>query len=143
MNNVQPSNARLLCDHCHGHGYEDTAAGKVACGKCNPAPAYKCETCGDGEWLPLYGVGPHRHVGESFIGSTVLAPKEEWPANYREDSDAPGCGTWSCPDCDGHGVNARPPQQSSEVVSNHQEMSGSLDMQLVSLYRKQNNVLNA
>ena len=37
MNNVQSPNARLLCDHCHGHGYEDTAAGKVACGERNPA----------------------------------------------------------------------------------------------------------
>ena len=28
--------SRLTCEHCHGHGYEDAAAGKVACGECNP-----------------------------------------------------------------------------------------------------------
>ena len=37
MSIQQSTNACLLCDHCHGHGYEDTAAGKVACGECNPA----------------------------------------------------------------------------------------------------------
>lgn len=68
---------------------------------------FNCKTCGDGEFLPIYGVGPHRHEGDSFIGSTVHLPQEEWPANYKEDPDAPGCGTWTCPDCDGCGKNPR------------------------------------
>ena len=29
--------SRLLCDHCHGIGWIQSAAGKVACGECNPA----------------------------------------------------------------------------------------------------------
>lgn len=73
-------------------------------------PKYNCETCGDGEYYPIYGVGPHRHDMSrtgSIIGSTVHLPGEEWPSNYHEDPDAPGCGTWTCPDCDGYGQNPR------------------------------------
>jgi hypothetical protein len=71
--------ARLLCDHCHGHSYEDTAAGKVACGECNPA-------------YPDCGACP----GNGSICPTAC----------RLAAESPQC------------------QQSSEVVSNHQEMSG-------------------
>jgi hypothetical protein len=131
---MNATHSRLTCERCHGIGYVSTALGELPCLACSVAECatdmydpdlsqYICKTCGDGEWLPIYGVGPHRHTGKSFLGSTVLLPKEEWPASYREDPDAPGCGTWSCPDCDGHGVNARPRQELLEVVSNHQEMS--------------------
>lgn len=66
-----------------------------------------CEHCTDpdGECcFPVYGVGPHRHQGltgepGSWIGSTVMLPKEEWPENYQEDADCPGMGVWWCPHC--------------------------------------------
>lgn len=52
---------------------------------------------------PMYGMAPHKHVGvsspETFIGSTQVDPKESWPKNFFEDSEAPGCGTYVCPDC--------------------------------------------
>lgn len=52
---------------------------------------------------PMYGLAPHRHVGVSspktFIGSTVIDPKSDWPKNFHEDPESPGCGTYVCPDC--------------------------------------------
>ena len=62
-----------------------------------------CPTCSDGQY-PHYGLAPHRHVNltndpRSFIGSTRTEPKDQWPKNFTEDSDAEGCGVWHCPDC--------------------------------------------
>jgi hypothetical protein len=51
---------------------------------------------------PYYGVGPHVHEGVilhgpvTFIGSTRMLPKEEWPDNYVDTNV--GCGMWYCPD---------------------------------------------
>lgn len=62
-----------------------------------------CEMCTDpdGEGcFPVYGVGPHTHTtfgANSF--ATVHLPPEQWPSNYQEDPDCPGCGTWWCPNC--------------------------------------------
>jgi hypothetical protein len=78
MSILQSTNARLLCETCHGIGYEQTAAGKVACGECNPA-------------YPDCGACP----GNGSICQ----------ANCRLAADSPLC------------------QESSEPVSNHQEMS--------------------
>jgi hypothetical protein len=65
-----------------------------------------CQHCDDGDGLscfPMYGVGPHRHEmltkTSPIIGSTRLLPESEWPDNYREDPDCPGCGTYWCPHC--------------------------------------------
>jgi len=65
-----------------------------------------CEHCdwGDGTcFYPEYGVAPHTHnldAASGWIGSTRLMPKELWPANFREDPEAPGCGTYThCPMC--------------------------------------------
>ncbi|MEH6434344.1 hypothetical protein [Massilia sp. DD77] len=61
-----------------------------------------CEYCTDPDGapcVPYYGVGPHRHAGDKIIGSTVLLPEAEWPTNYREDPDEPGCGVWWCGHC--------------------------------------------
>lgn len=60
----------------------------------------KCEYR-DHECYPSYGVAPHIHdlSGGSFIGSTRLLKKEMWPANFIEDPEAPGCGTYLCPGC--------------------------------------------
>lgn len=61
-----------------------------------------CKHCTDpgGEaCFPVYGIGPHRHEGEHWIGSTVMLDKAEWPTNYREDKDCPGMGVWWCPKC--------------------------------------------
>ena len=61
--------SRLLCDHCHGHGYEDTAAGKVACGKCQPTS----DICSLGTTfevvdLKTYGVpGTRRELGFAIV----------------------------------------------------------------------------
>jgi len=51
---------------------------------------------------PSYGVAPHGHdmtkTGNIF-GSTVIEPEEKWPPYFKEDPEAPGCGTYVCPDC--------------------------------------------
>lgn len=62
--------------------------------------------------FPYYGVAPHVHeppngrpAGAPFdasmlIGSTRIVDKKLWPANFREDPAAPGCGTYThCPIC--------------------------------------------
>lgn len=67
-----------------------------------------CEFCTDPDGLgcfPVYGVGPHKHVGvtddpNTWIGSTVHLPKDDWPENYQEDPDCPGMGTYWCPHCE-------------------------------------------
>ncbi|MBK7366129.1 MAG: hypothetical protein IPI97_14525 [Nitrosomonas sp.] len=55
----------------------------------------------DCEWFPFYGVAPHTHQlnNGSFIGSTRIKPKEEWPKSFIEDKQEPGLGTYYCPDC--------------------------------------------
>lgn len=63
----------------------------------------KC-THPDCEMYPWYGVAPHKHVGitedpRSFIGSTRVEPKADWPAHFHEDPEAEGCGTYECPHC--------------------------------------------
>lgn len=74
-----------------------------------------CEHCVDPDGVccfPMYGVGPHKHVGVttapgSWIGCTIELPKTDWPKNYEEDPDCPGLGTWWCPHCgDGKPFNA-------------------------------------
>lgn len=63
----------------------------------------KCRECADGYFYPMYGVAPHRHnlrrTG-SFIGSTEVLSKDKWPKNFIEDEEAPGCGTYYCPNPD-------------------------------------------
>ena len=63
----------------------------------------KCRECADGYFYPQYGVAPHRHnlmrTG-SLIGSTEVLTKDKWPDNFIEDKDAPGCGTFYCPNPD-------------------------------------------
>lgn len=60
----------------------------------------KCRECADGYFYPMYGVAPHRHnlmrTG-SLIGSTEVLSKDQWPENFIEDKEAPGCGTFYCP----------------------------------------------
>lgn len=68
-----------------------------------------CEHCmnpdfpEDGCSFPDYGVAPHVHdfsATGSWIGSTRLLPREQWPSNFVEDPDAPGLGTYThCPMC--------------------------------------------
>lgn len=65
----------------------------------------KCEyECHD--YFPQYGVGPHNHdlSKGSFIGSTVPIKKDEWPDNYSEDPECPGCGVYVCPECKGQSL---------------------------------------
>lgn len=71
-----------------------------------------CEYCTDPDGapcFPIYGVGPHRHQGDSWIGSTVMLDKSEWPDNYREDPDCPGCGVYWRPQCGDGNPNDRQP----------------------------------
>lgn len=60
----------------------------------------ECPYCeGMGSW---YGVAPHKHDLKrtgSIIGSTVLLPKDQWPSTFREDSECPGLGTYTCEHC--------------------------------------------
>lgn len=74
---------------------------KVSC-MC-PECKKKCSHCGGGDAYPVYGLAPHSH-GDAwktgkFIVSTKIDKKETWPANFREDPEAPGCGIYSCPVC--------------------------------------------
>lgn len=58
-----------------------------------------CHICLDPDGFscfPVYGVGPHRH--DSNL-KTIPLPRSEWPANYLEDPDCPGMGTYWCPAC--------------------------------------------
>lgn len=59
----------------------------------------KCKICCDGIYYPNYGVAPHVHdlsITGSFIGSTKIIDKKEWPENY-DDCDN-GCGVYYCED---------------------------------------------
>jgi len=61
-----------------------------------------CEHCDtpDGCAYPIYGLAPHKHLGNEMIGSTVLEPKDQWPDNFVEDPESPGCGVYTeCPEC--------------------------------------------
>lgn len=68
-----------------------------------------CERCNDGDGIcvfPYYGVAPHKHEGvepgkpRSWLGSTHILPRTEWPDNFREGADGPGLGTYThCPYC--------------------------------------------
>lgn len=65
-----------------------------------------CEHCDDGSGacaFPYYGVAPHTHATCDTtvpVISTRLLPKSEWPANFTEDPDVPGLGTYThCPEC--------------------------------------------
>jgi hypothetical protein len=73
---------------------DETAAGEML-------PCPHCD--GIGVW---YGLAPHTHdlSQGTFIGSTRLEPKNTWPNNFHEDPECAGCGTWTCPVCDGQGV---------------------------------------
>ena len=63
-----------------------------------------CNECTDlsGEKIyQYYGVAPHNSgCLNSPIGQSRILAKEEWPENFREDRDVPGCGTYThCLNC--------------------------------------------
>ena len=70
---------------------------------CQECERIKSEELGDYPF-PQYGLAPHGHdiarTG-SIMGSTVLRPKDDWPPNFHEDPEAPGCGVYYCidPEC--------------------------------------------
>jgi len=41
---------------------------------------------------PYYGVAPHTH-GKNW--ESKIVPKSEWPKNFSEDPEQPGCGTYT------------------------------------------------
>lgn len=56
------------------------------------------EDCG---CYPHYGVAPHDcfwRIGKPF-GESRVHPRSSWPANFIEDPDVPGLGTYLCPSC--------------------------------------------
>lgn len=57
----------------------------------------------DCDAYPVYGIAPHQHLEltdpPSFVKSTRLRPREEWPKNFIEDKEEPGHGTYYCPEC--------------------------------------------
>jgi len=59
-----------------------------------------CEHCDDGDGhsvFPYYGVAPHANLPG---GGTRLLFAEDWPDNFDEDPECPGCGTYThCPVC--------------------------------------------
>jgi len=74
-----------------------------------PQAEEKCEC--------YYGVAPHTHdlsrTG-SFIGSTVLKPKIEYPPNFHEDPECEGCGTYICTHCLQMSDGSTPPPTNNE-----------------------------
>jgi hypothetical protein len=62
----------------------------------------QCETCGDGEYLPQYGVAPHDcfyKIGAP-VGGSKVHPEDAWPDNFEVDTESNGrCGTYHCPTC--------------------------------------------
>ena len=65
-----------------------------------------CPICsGEGKW---YGMAPHRHNLKktgSFIGSTEILDKKEWPSNFIPDLETGSHqGIWTCERCNGDGV---------------------------------------
>ena len=61
----------------------------------------KCENQ-ECDLFPHYGLAPHKHdlsKTGSFIGSTVVIDKKDWPKNFIEDESEPGMGTYYCPYC--------------------------------------------
>ena len=64
-----------------------------------------CEYCTDTDGqpcFPIYGVGPHTcfyKITGATIGQSQPLPREQWPDNYQEDPDCPGCGVYWCPEC--------------------------------------------
>lgn len=65
--------------------------------------ANSCPDCNDGDGgciYPWYGVAPHRHADGPIIDSTRIEPKAKWPANFVEDDEEPGLGTYThCLSC--------------------------------------------
>lgn len=57
----------------------------------------------DGEALmPSYGPAPHvcyYKIPGAVIGQSEELPRDTWLANFKEDPDAPGLGTYWCPHC--------------------------------------------
>lgn len=71
-----------------------------------------CEHCvdPDGESIyPHYGVAPHTcffrkpgGIEKNPLGTSDVLPKSQWPENFIEDEEAPGCGTYThCLVCGG------------------------------------------
>lgn len=84
-----------------------------------------CEHCTDPDGqpcYPVYGVAPHRH---DSAGATVLLPRSEWPANFKQDASAHGLGTWWCPNC-GDGKPAEPVTASEVREIVRQEVQAAL-----------------
>lgn len=49
---------------------------------------------------PYYGLAPHTHTiknGKIIIDGTKILDKNNYPDNFREDPEAPGCGGYHCP----------------------------------------------
>ncbi len=61
-----------------------------------------CKYCDDGDGFcafPYYGVAPHEW-SEPGVSRKRILPKEQWPENFEQDKDTPGCGTYThCPEC--------------------------------------------
>jgi hypothetical protein len=69
------------------------------------APAASCAMCTDPDGepcFPTYGVAPHicfMQIPGAKPGESQPVPREQWPANFREDPACPGLGTYWCPHC--------------------------------------------
>jgi hypothetical protein len=74
-----------------------------------------CPACTDPDTgeplLPVYGVAPHTcfyKIPGATMGQSVVLPRDQWPANFHEDPENPGCGIWSCEHC-GEGLPCAEP----------------------------------
>jgi len=46
---------------------------------------------------PYYGMGPHTRVVAHGCRISTELPRDEWPDNYQENHESPGCGVYECP----------------------------------------------
>lgn len=56
-----------------------------------------CTQQGGTSIYPMYGVAPHKCFYKTpgkTLGESELVPKEEWPSNFKEDPEVPGCGVY-------------------------------------------------
>jgi hypothetical protein len=64
-----------------------------------------CEMCTDPDGnscFPDYGPAPHTcfyKIPGAAIGQSVTLPRDQWPDNFQEDPEVPGCGTYWCSHC--------------------------------------------
>lgn len=75
--------SRLLCEVCHGHGYEQTEAGKAECSACNPkGGSMKVTQWFDGNVNPAHVGFYQRDYGGEYGNDTLTFQPDYWNGSY-------------------------------------------------------------